>query len=96
MEDVVTMLMTVITNRDRSAGTALNLASGEPRTVHDIGETIRGLVGRGQLKWGALPYRFGEAMNFYASMDRWRSLFGSPPLTSFEDSLQATIKTYCT
>jgi nucleoside-diphosphate-sugar epimerase len=85
------MLMTIITNPDRAAGMTLNLASGTPRSVRDVGEMIRSMVGRGQLNWGALPYRFDEAMSFYAAMDRWRSLFGPPPTTSFEDAMRITI-----
>jgi len=91
VEDVVSMLMTIITNPDRAAGMTLNLASGTPRAVHDIGEMIHRMVGRGQLNWGALPYRFDEAMSFYASMARWCSLFGPPPATSVEDAMRTTI-----
>ena len=91
VDDVVSMLITLIVNPDRAAGTVLNLASGVPRPVREVGETIRRLVGKGRLNWGGLPYRFDEAMNFYASMERWQSLFGSPPLTPFEASLQTTI-----
>ncbi len=91
VEDVVSMLMTLITNPVRAAGTVLNLASGIPRPVRDVGTTIHRLIGRGRLNWGGLPYRFDEAMSFYASIDRWRSLFGPPPVTSFEDAIRATI-----
>ena len=91
VEDVVSMLMTIVGNPDRAAGTVLNLASGIPRSIREVGETIRRLVGRGRLNWGGLPYRFDEAMSFYACMDAWRSRFGPQPLTPFEDSLQATI-----
>jgi len=91
VEDVVSMLMTIVTNPDRAAGTVLNLASGVPRMVRDVGETIRGIVGRGHLNWGALPYRFDEAMSFYASMERWRSLFGPPPTTPFEAAIRTTV-----
>jgi nucleoside-diphosphate-sugar epimerase len=91
VEDVVSMLITLVTNPDRAGGTVLNLASGVPRTVRDVGETIHRLVGRGRLNWGGLPYRFDEAMNFYASMERWQSLFGPPPHTAFDDAIQATI-----
>ena len=91
VEDVVSMLMTIVTSPDQATGTVLNLGSGEPRTVRDVGETIRGIVGKGQLNWGALPYRFDEAMNFYASMERWRSLFGPPPTTPFETAIRTTV-----
>jgi nucleoside-diphosphate-sugar epimerase len=91
VEDVVSMLMTIVTSPDQATGTVLNLGSGEPRTVRDVGETIRGIVGRGQLNWGALPYRFDEAMSFYASMERWRSLFGPPPTTPFEAAIRTTV-----
>jgi nucleoside-diphosphate-sugar epimerase len=91
VEDVVAMLMTLVTNPDRAAGTVLNLASGIPRSIREVGETIHRLVGRGQLQWGAMPYRFDEAMNFFASMDAWQSRFGTQPLTPFEDALQATV-----
>lgn len=89
--DVASMLMTLVSHPERAAGMVLNLASGTPRSVRDVGETIRRLVGKGRLNWGALPYRFDEAMNFYASMERWQAAFGLPLLTPFEDSLQSTI-----
>lgn len=91
VEDVVTMLIMLLHNPGRAAGTVLNIASGIPRTIREVGETIQKLVGRGTLNWGALPYRFDEAMTFYASMNRWRSLFGPPPLSPFEDSLRKNI-----
>jgi nucleoside-diphosphate-sugar epimerase len=91
VEDVVTMLITLLRNPERAAGTVLNIASGIPRTIRQVGETIQRLVGKGTLNWGALPYRFDEAMTFYASMNRWQSLFGPPPLSPFEDSLRINI-----
>lgn len=91
VDDVVSMLMTLVVTPDRASGTVLNLASGIPRSIREVGETIRRLVGQGRLNWGGLPYRFDEAMSFYASMERWTALFGPPPATPFEDSLQTTI-----
>lgn len=92
VEDVVSMLITIIAHPRLSAGTVLNLASGTPRMVRDVGDAIQALIGRGRLNWGALPYRFDEAMSFYASMDRWRLLFGPPPTTPFEDAIRTTVQ----
>ena len=91
VDDVAAMLMTLLRIPDRAAGEILNIASGVPRTIREVGETIQRLVGRGTLNWGSLPYRIDEAMTFYASMERWQAAYGLPVLTPFEDSLQSTI-----
>lgn len=91
VHDVVAMLATILTCPAAAVGRTFNLASGRPRTIREVGETIRRIVGRGRLEWGALPYRDGEPMSFYASTAVWTATFGTPRLTPFEDALHATI-----
>jgi nucleoside-diphosphate-sugar epimerase len=91
VKDVVAMLKTLLMCADKAAGQVVNLASGRPRTIREVGETIRQIIGQGELQWGAIPYRTDEPMAFYGSTDHWKKLFGHFEYTSFEEALRATI-----
>jgi len=91
INDVVAMLAEILARPKVAAGRTFNLASGTPRTIREVGEAIRRIAGQGSLEWGALPYRDGEPMEFYASTATWAAAFGAPRLTLFEDALRATI-----
>jgi nucleoside-diphosphate-sugar epimerase len=89
--DVCGMVLRILTHPDRGAGAAINLCSGQPRTIRSVGDTIRRLVGRGDLRWGVLPYRTAEAMEFYGSTETFERLFGHYRLTDFDHALAETI-----
>lgn len=91
VDDVVTMIAAILRRPEVAVGEVVNLGSGVPRTIRDVGEKIRRLAGGGTLLWGALPYRQDEPMEFYASTRHWRTLFGEQSPTPFDDALQATI-----
>jgi len=91
VDDVVAMLAAILSRPEVAAGRSFNLASGTPRTIRAMGEAIRRIAGQGSLEWGALPYRQGEAMNFYASITAWTATFGALRMTPIDDALRATI-----
>ena len=92
--DVCAMIGSVISAPDRAAGRVINLCSGIPRTIRDVATTIQGVVGRGRLLFGAVPYRENEAMDFYGSPDTFTELFGPPPCTPFEVAIRETVAWY--
>jgi len=93
VDDVCGMVQRILDFPDGAAGRVVNLCSGQPRTIRSVGEAIRRLVGRGDLRWGALPYRTAEAMQFYGSTDTFERLFGHYQLSDFDHALSETIKT---
>ncbi|MFM7244081.1 MAG: NAD-dependent epimerase/dehydratase family protein [Planctomycetaceae bacterium] len=92
VDDVCGMIRRMLDAPERARGQTVNLCSGQPRTIRSVGETIRGIVGRGELRWGALPYRAGEAMTFYGSTETYDRLFGRYPLTDFQLALADTVR----
>ena len=92
VDDVCGMVRRMLEHPDRAAGETINLCSGQPRTIRSVGEAIAGIVGRGQLRWGALPYRAGEAMRFYGSTETYDRLFGSYPTTDFHMALAEAVR----
>jgi UDP-glucose 4-epimerase len=90
--DVCGMVRRILSHPDQGAGAVVNLCSGQPRTIRSVGNTIRRLVGRGELRWGVLPYRTAEAMEFYGSTETFARLFGHYRLTDFDHALAETIR----
>lgn len=90
--DVCGMLARILHHPDLAAGETINLCSGQPRTIRSVGETIRRIAGGGDLRWGALPYRTGEAMQFYGSTAHYARLFGPYALSDFDAALTETIR----
>lgn len=96
VEDVVEMILRMMENPSPLLGSAINIGSGQGRRLRDVGDMVLGLarelgVGKVLPHWGALPYRENEAMEFYASMEKWRRHFGRIPLTNWQDSLRQTL-----
>lgn len=90
--DVCGMLNRILLDPERARGETINLCSGRPRTIRSVGEAIRAIAGRGELRWGAIPYRTGEAMQFWGSTAKYVRLYGSYPLADFEAALTETIR----
>jgi len=92
VDDVCGMILRMLEAPERARGETINLCSGRPRTIRSVGEAIRGIVGRGDLRWGALPYRAGEAMQFYGSTETYDRLFGPYPLADFDRALADAVR----
>jgi len=89
--DLCGMVGRILEAPELARGQTINLCSGQPRTIRSVGDSIRGLVGHGELRWGALPYRADEAMQFYGSTATYDRLFGRYPLTDFGRALADTV-----
>lgn len=94
VEDLCDMVTRMIASPELAAGQTLNLASGVPRTIRSVAESIQQTIGRGNLVFGALPYRTQEAMSFFGSTARFESLFGPVPQTPFTQAIAKTIEAY--
>lgn len=89
--DLCGMVGRMLRTPELARGQTINLCSGQPRTIRSVGDAIRGLVGRGELRWGTLPYRADEAMQFYGSTANYDRLFGRYPITDFDRALADTV-----
>lgn len=92
VEDVCGMVRRMLEVPERARGETINLCSGRPRTIRSVGEAIHGIVGRGELRWGALPYRAGEAMQFYGSTETYDRLYDPYPLVDFDRALADAVR----
>ena len=93
VDDVCGMVLRMLAAPDRARGETINLCSGRPRTIRSVAETIRTLVGRGDLRFGSLPYRADEAMRFFGSTAKYDRLFGRWEASDFDAAMAATIRT---
>lgn len=92
IDDLVAQMTLALENQTRLRGEILNLCTGQPRTIRAVAEEIHRLTGsRGHLRFGALPYRTPEAMNFYGSTTKYTNLFGEFKFTPWTESLEMTI-----
>ena len=73
-------------------GQVINIASGKPVRIREVIETIKNRVGKGDPQFGAVPYRPGENMSLYASIDRATDLISWTPRTSLETGIYKTIE----
>lgn len=94
IHDLCKMVLRILQAPERAEGHIINLCSGEERRIRDIGELIRARIGRGELRWGSLPYRPQEAMHFYGDKSKFARLFGEPELTPFEEAIARTIASH--
>lgn len=90
--DLCAMVVRMLEHPERARGEVFNLASGVPRTVRSVAERIQGLVGRGDLAFGEIPYRRHEAMEIYGSTRKFDAAFGPVPRTPFDQALAATVE----
>ena len=93
VDDVCGMVLRILAAPDRARGETINLCSGRPRTIRSVAETIRTLVGRGDLRFGSLPYRADEATRFFGSTAKYDRLFGRWEASDFDAAMAATIRT---
>lgn len=76
-------------------GEVINIGCGEPQRVRDLAALVLELMGNPiQLQLGRLPYRPGEATQFYCSNEKATALLGWAPRVSLEDGLRRTIAWY--
>src|SRR4029434_1792611 len=70
-------------------GCVLNLGSGEPRRIGDIGRTLAGLTGREDLQPRVTgQFRRGDVRHCTADIARARETLGFAPRVAWEDGLR--------
>ena len=78
VDDIVKGILMALKS-DTVNGEVINLASGEAVSIRSIIELVRKTVGRGQPKFGQVPYRSGENMELYADISRARERLNWEP-----------------
>lgn len=92
IDDFNSTLSRILENPTPAIGQTFNLSYENPRTLRSVASTIRKLIGKGRLNYGALPYRANENMNLYGSSSKYRKIYGEIPETPFEVALSMTIE----
>ena len=76
---------------DNACGQIFNIASGEPRSIRSVIDSVVSLVGSGTPKFGAIAYRRGESMALYADVTLARTVLGWEAKTPFLEGVAETI-----
>lgn len=92
--DAVSGLIAIASCRS-ARGMVVNVASGQPTSIRSVLESLRELVGRGELLFGARPTRQGEPDESVASTARLNELGIWKPKWSLTEGLAETVKYYC-
>lgn len=92
IDDVCQHFVRILENHEKAIAGTFNFCSGVPRSVHEVGELVQKIAGKGDLGWGDLPYREGEVMSFYGSRENFLKTFGELLLTDFESSIRKTVE----
>lgn len=93
IDDLVNGLLAVA-RCPRAAGAVLNLSSNVPVSIKDVARRVQGMIGRGRVRFGAVPYRVNETMHYAADNARARTLTGWRPRVALEEGLRRTIDWY--
>jgi dTDP-L-rhamnose 4-epimerase len=88
VHDAADTALQVLTD-DRADGRILNLGSGEPRRIADIGRTLATLTGREDLQPNVTrQFRRGDVRHCTADIARAREILGFAPRVAWEDGLR--------
>lgn len=90
IDDLCLMVERILQKSSLAREQIFNLCSGEPRKLRAVAEEIQKLVGKGELDFGALPYRSNEAMSFFGSNEKFLATFGPMAFTPFSEALKTT------
>ncbi len=93
VDDVVGGYLLAAENRF-SAGRTLNLCSGKGVSLRELVSMIETLMGRVRVKFGARPYRQGEASRIIGDNSLAKEVLGWEPKVELEKGLRATIEWY--
>lgn len=77
-----------------ASGKVINIASGRPVTIREMMQRVRDAIGSGTPEFGKVPYRAGENMRLFASVDRARKLLGWEPVVDLDQGIRETIDYY--
>jgi len=93
VRDIVAAYLAVLSSPEPALkGGILNVATGDPKTVREVVERIRTLLGSGaELHWGAVPHRRNEIWLNSGSPAKIRTMLGWEPRVPLEQGLAETI-----
>jgi len=93
VDDIIDAILLSLKN-DKVNGQIINLGSGKPVSIRQIIEYVQKNIGRGNPKFGKIPYRLDENMELYADVSKARTLIGWEEKVSFNVGMQKTIEYY--
>jgi nucleoside-diphosphate-sugar epimerase len=91
VQDVVRAILLALRTKDIE-GHVFNIASGHPVSIRSIIESVQEILGRGKPQYGVIPYRTGENMALYASIQKAEKFLSWAPEIAFETGLKKTIE----
>ena len=97
IDDVIAAIISSINANDEVNGNVINIGAGNSHCIKDIALVIANLIGSDamkHLKFGALPYRQNEVMNYAANINRAQEKIHWKPEIQIEDGLRKTIEYY--
>ena len=93
IDDIVEAVFLSMANDDAS-GSVFNIASGNPISIKQVVEKVIDIIGSGNPKFGAVPYRDGESMELYADVGLAKKVLSWSAKTTLNDGLTKTITHY--
>lgn len=88
-DTVRAVFATLFTNA--ADGEVINIGSGCPISIRSMIELVRMIVGKGEPKFGQIPYRQGENMALYAENEKAAKLLQWKPTVELREGLLKTI-----
>ena len=94
IDDVVDAIVKSLTAGNEVNGAVINIGAGDSLQVKDVATLVANLIhpnANNHLKFGALPYRSAEVMNYAVNIACAYQLLGWQPTIKLEQGLQQTI-----
>jgi nucleoside-diphosphate-sugar epimerase len=95
VDDVVSAIIQALNADEKVNGKVFNIGSGIAWQVKDVASLVAKKMGQSSIehiKFGAVPYRPNEVMDYAVDITQARSVLNWQPATSLESGLQETIK----
>jgi nucleoside-diphosphate-sugar epimerase len=93
VQDIAAAYLAVLSSPEPAlSGGIFNVATGDPRTVREVVEQVRIIMGSGtELRWGIVPHRRNEIWLNSGNPTKIRSVLGWEPRVSLEQGLAETV-----
>lgn len=99
VDDVVDAIIKVLVAGDQAHGAVINIGAGASCQVKNIATLVANLIhpdAYRHIKFGVVPYRQNQSMEYAANITRAKQLLGWQPMTPLEQGLQQTIRHFST
>jgi len=93
IDDIVEAIFLAMAN-DAASGRVFNIASGNPISIKQVVEKVIDILGSGNPKFGAVPYRDGESMELYGDVSLAKKILSWSAKTTLSHGLEKTIAHY--